>query len=136
VQDVSGARTVGTIGAEGSVTVLASGTVNLNSGLNQSANFPVPGGIKQPGVPLGLRISWNGDSLPTGNTTISVFLSFDGAVTWKSASVTATSPRVWKTADHTLYLGFSMGANDNPTHARYEITAPSAFSLPATLETA
>jgi hypothetical protein len=117
------------------VTLLFSGTVNVVNGNLQTAALPVPGDIKQPGVPLQLLMRFNESSFPAGTTTINAQLSMDSGATWKTASMTCVKPSTWKgPAPHFWSLGFTLGQNDNPTHARLIVSAPAQFNLVGTIE--
>lgn len=116
------------------MAVLFSGTVPIPAGPRDSGAVAVPGGLTLPGEILGVRIAFDGDALPNGSTTFRVHISTDGGLSWRGAAVTVTIPRPWVKPDHTLYLAFSLGPDDVPTHVRWETVAPSAFSLPLTLE--
>jgi hypothetical protein len=117
------------------MTVLFSGTVTVTNGNLQTANLAVPGGIKQPGVPLQLLLKLNESTFPAGTTTVSASLSMDGGSTWRTASMTCVNPKVWRgPPPHFWTLGFALEANENPTHARMNVVAPAQFNLTGTIE--
>jgi len=117
------------------MALLVSATVPIPAGQTQSAAFAVPGGLKQPGVPLWLHILMDGDVFPTGTTRIGVEFSYDGGATWRGAWTDCVSPRTWKTAVHQFDLSYAMGPDDSPTHARFSTNAPAAFNCAVTLQT-
>jgi hypothetical protein len=118
------------------MTILFSGTVTVTGGNLQTSSLPVPGNIKQPGVPLNLVFKFDEATFPAGTTTITAQLSMDGGSTWRSASMTCVNPKTdWRgAAPHFWQLGFTLGANENPTHARALVSAPAQFNLSGTIE--
>ena len=117
------------------MATLLAGVVPFPSGLRESAVFAVPGGIKQAGVPLNLKISLVADSFPNGTTNLTVFISLDGGASFRSASMSCVIPASFRgPAPHFWTMTFSLGANDQPTHVKFSTEAPSAFSTSATLE--
>jgi hypothetical protein len=117
------------------MTILFQGTVAFLAGAHESAVFPVPGGIKQPGVALNVKLSLQGDNLPAGTTTVTVFISTDGGATYRSASMTIDAPRTYRgSPPHWEMLGYEIGADDVPTHAKFSYDVPSAFSTAVKLE--
>lgn len=113
---------------------LFSGTRAFSAGLNSFGPFAVPGNAKQPGVALWLGIFLDGDAFPNGTTRLQVEFSFDGGATWRGAATDCIMPRVWRTTPHLFGVSYAFGTNDNPTHARASLDAPSAFSAAVTLQ--
>ena len=118
------------------MTILFQGNRQIQAGINESPVLAVPQNIKQPGEAFQLVISMVWDDFPPGTTAIDVFLSFDGGVTFPaSAGGTWDMPHFFKgPAPHLAQLGFSLGPNDNPTHAKYRTNTPAKFNTQVTIE--
>jgi hypothetical protein len=117
------------------VSVLFSGSRTFQSGLRESATIPVPGNIKQAGVPLRVRVSLEAENFPNGTTTISVLISTDGGATFNEAAMTVVMPATFRgPAPHYWYLEYQLGADDDSTHAKYRTNAPAGFTTNVTVE--
>ena len=118
------------------MTILFQGNRQIQAGINESPVLSVPQNIKQPGEAFQLVISMVWDDFPTGTTGIDVFLSFDGGLTFPaSAGGTWEMPHFFKgPAPHFAEIDFDLGANDNPTHAKYRTNDPSKFNTQVTIE--
>lgn len=117
------------------MAVLFNGSVPISAGVFNSSAFAVPGGIKQAAKPLNLRLSLGAEQFPNGTTELTVFISTDGGTSYKSATMSVVMPAVFKgAAPHFWTMSYSLGANDNPTHARFSSNAPSSFTTTVLLE--
>lgn len=118
------------------MTILFQGNRQIQAGIKESPVLAIPQNIKQPGDAFQLVISMVWDNFPTGTTGIDVFLSFDGGVTFPaSAGGTWDMPHTFRGAPpHFATIGFSLGPNDNPTHAKYRTNAPSTFTTQVTIQ--
>lgn len=115
--------------------VLFTGALPILAGPHEFGPFAVPGGIKQPDAELTLRITIGADTVPAGTTRLTMFLSTDGGATYRSASMDLVSPRSWRgAAPHFEVMGYFLGVNDSPTHAKFSTDAPSAFTTTFKLE--
>jgi len=108
----------------------------IQVGVRESAPVAVPDGVKQPGLPLSVRITLGAEAFPNGTTTLTVFLSLDGGATFpRSASMTVVMPVVFRgPAPHFWFMGFSLGPNDNPTHVKFSTNVPTQFTTSVLLE--
>jgi hypothetical protein len=118
------------------MTILFQGNRTIPAGLNESNVFPIPQNIKQLKQALELKVSMVWDDFPNGITSIEIFLSMDGGVTFpKSASGTYDMPRTFKgPPPHFAYIGFSLSEFESPTHAKYVTNAPAQFTTQVTIE--
>lgn len=117
------------------MTILFQGTTPIQAGLHESGLFAVPGNIKQPGVALNLKVSFGAEQFPNGTTTITLFLSMDNGATFRSAVMTVVMPATFiGPAPHFWNMGFGLGVDENPTHAKFSTDAPSAFSTTVKFE--
>lgn len=117
------------------MSTLFSGSLAFPQGVHTSAVIPVPGNIKQPGAALTIKASFVSENFAAGTTKITLFISLDGGATFLSASMTCVNPASFRgPAPHFWVMTFGLGADDIPTHAKYETDAPSAFSTPTILE--
>jgi hypothetical protein len=111
------------------MTTLLNGNVNIQQGPHESNVFSVPGGIKQPNVPLKLQVSLGAEQFPDGTSIVSIFISTDGGLSFRSASMTVNMPTTFRgPPPHFWVLSLQLGANDVPTHMKYSTNAPSAFT--------
>mgnify|MGYP001312198686 CR=1 FL=1 len=117
------------------MTILFQGSVSLPAGVQESAVFAVPNGIKQAGTALNIKVSVQGESFPAGTTTITLFISLDGKATFHVGAMTVNAPRTYRgAAPHFETMTYSLGPDDAPTHAKFSTNAPSAFVVPIVLE--
>jgi len=110
-------------------TTLFDGNVNYRAGQFESNPFNVSG-RKQDGAVLTIDIQVAEGAFPDGTTTLTIFFSLDGGATYpKSASMTVVRPRDPSPRYPAFEeFSYSLGENDNPTHAKYSSDAPSAFT--------
>ena len=117
------------------MTVLFDSVVPILGGVNESALMAVPGGIKQPGIPLTLLLSVENTLMPVGTSTLTIFLSSDGGATFRSASSSGSPPTVRRgVGPHFWQMGYSLGANDVITHVKFSTNVPSTFVAQVKLE--
>lgn len=118
------------------MSVLFTGTRSIAAGTAESLPFAVPQGTKQPGIPLTLRLALDAATFPNGTVTISVSISIDGGANYRTASMTCETPATFRgPAPHFWFMDYSLGPNDNPTHAKFATNSPGAFSTGVTLST-
>jgi hypothetical protein len=117
------------------MTILFQGNRTIPAGQSESSVLPVPQNIKQPGQALQVQLSLVWDDFPTGTTAIDIFLSLDGGVTFpRSAGGTWVMPHEFRgMPPHFAVIGFSLGVNDNVTHAKYVTNAPAQFTTQVTI---
>jgi len=117
------------------MTILFQGNRTIQAGVTDSPVLAVPQNIKQPGQAFQLTIDMVWDNFPNGITTIEIFFSFDGGVTFPaSASNTYDMPHTFRgPPPHLASIGYSLGPNDNPTHAKYRTDAPAQFTTQVTI---
>ena len=116
------------------MTVLFSGSVPIVAGPRESAAFSVVGS-KIAGNVLRIRVSMNEATFPVGTTTISVMVSSDGGVTYRTASGTYINPAQWRgPGPHFWFLEYGFGAGELATHVKYATDAPQAFTTQVIVE--
>ncbi len=117
------------------MTRLFSGPISFPAGANETAALPIPAGIKQSGVPLTVNVSMDADPFPAGTTTILILLSLDGGLTYpRSGGGSFINPHNFGRFAHVWPLGFSLGPDDSPTHAKVSTDAPAAFTTATTID--
>lgn len=120
------------------MTILFQGNRTIQVGTVESQAFAIPKNVKQIGETLEFKISLVAEDFPDGRTTVQVLLSLDGGLTFpRSAQDTFISPPPQPfrgPAPHFNFIGFSLGPNDDPTHAKFVTTAPAQFTTPVTIE--
>lgn len=102
-------------------TTLFSGDINFPSGDFETGVFTPPAGFSEVDVVM------NADPFPTGTTTVTIFMSFDGGATFpSSASMTWIAPHTFPAKfAHIVKFGFSIaGANKT----KISSNAPAAFT--------
>src|SRR5258708_3419952 len=117
------------------MTTLFSGSIPFPAGANETAALAIPAGIKQPGVPLTVTISMDADPFPVGSTLILILLSLDGGLTYpRSGGGSFVMPHDFGKFAHVWRIGFSLGNDDSPTHAKVSTDAPAAFTTATTID--
>lgn len=118
------------------MTVLFQGTLNSPKGLRESAVRPIANAAKKLGRALQIRVSMEAEGFPDGRTTITLYISTDGGVTFRAASMACDNPKPWRgPAPHYWTMGYELDTEAVPTHAKFSIDAPQAFSTTVILET-
>lgn len=117
------------------MTILFQGNRTIPAGPDESTVFPVPQNIKQAGQALQVQLALVQDNFPTGTTAIQIFLSLDGGLTFpRSGGGTWIMPQEFRgSPPHFAVIGFSLGADDNVTHAKYATNAPAQFTTQVTI---
>lgn len=120
------------------MTILFQGNRTIQAGAVESQPFAIPKNVKQLGETLEFKISLVAEDFPAGSTTIQILLSLDGGVTYpRSAQDTFISPPPQPfrgPPPHFEHIGFSLGPNDDPTHAKFVTNAPAQFTTAVTIE--
>jgi hypothetical protein len=111
------------------MTILFSGLQVVVGGVQAERVLSIPGGLKQAGVPQIIHVEIDSSLFPVGITTISIGISLDGRVSFKTASMTCQGGLHSKET-----MRYSLGPNDIPTDARVRIDAPLGFSSNMTVE--
>lgn len=115
------------------MTVVFSGSRSFPAGNFQSPTFAVN---KQLAHAQRIRVLMEAEQFPVGVTSVEIFLSTDGGATFKSASMTVVMPAQFKgPPPHFWMLEWGFLPDQPGTHARYEVTSPSAFTTNVTVET-
>jgi hypothetical protein len=95
--------------------------------------FPIPATVKQPGVAMNVTVLMGAANFPTGTTLVQIELSQDGGVTFPFiASQSMDRPPAPRVGSNES-LSFSLGVDDDPTHARVTTNAPTQFSTSVTI---
>lgn len=117
------------------MTILFQGNRTIPSGPNESSVLPVPQSIKQPGKSLEVKLRLGWAAFPAGVTAIDIFLSMDGGATFPRNAGGTWGPRPNDPKSPTeAVIGFSLGPNDNPTHAKYRTDASAQFTTLVIIE--
>ena len=95
--------------------------------------FAIPANVKQVGVPMNVTVLMGAANFPTGTTTIQIELSEDGGVTFPFVASQSMDRPPAPRAGSNESITFSLGADDDPTHARVTTIAPSQFSTSVTI---
>lgn len=114
---------------QAATSTLFSGNVSFPVGFNESNAFNVSG-KKQQGLPLDLMIQVESAAFPAGRTTLTIFFSFDGGLTFPASASMGVDGPIQPGPKVPLFqdMTYSRGADDVPTHAKYASDAPSAFT--------
>jgi hypothetical protein len=116
------------------MATLFSGNLAVSAGEKTYTPIAV-NGIQSAGKRLQVTIVMLGTAFPTGDTTLTIGLSTDGGSIYREASGMYTGPilpgigGVIPDQD----LGFLIGDTAMITHVRAKTIAPSAFTLPVTI---
>ena len=108
------------------LTTLFSGNLTIPAGNTQTPVFKPPQGFST------IDILMDADPFPTGTTTITIFMSFDGGTTFpSSASMTWDAPHTFPPQfAHRVQMSFSIeGAN----RAKVQTSAPAMFTTATTI---
>jgi hypothetical protein len=117
------------------MTTLFTGSVPIAIGTQERGPFVVPGGIKQPGVPIEIKIALGAEQFPDGTTNVEILISTDGGTVYRSASMTVVMPAVFRGAPpHFWRMSFSLGSDDSPTHCKTRTIAPAGFTTTLVIE--
>ena len=117
------------------MAVLFNGSVSFPAGVKES-NVLSLAGRKFAGQILRIRVSMDEAGFPTGETTISISVSSDGGVTYRTATGTYINPAIWKGAGpHYWFLEYGFGPDELATHVKYSTIAPQAFTTQVIVET-
>lgn len=111
------------------MTTLFSGLQVVVGGVQAERVLSIPSDIKQPGVPLTIRVTMDSSVFPLGTTTLGIGISKDNQASYKSASMTCPGSKsgVWE-------MFYSLGPDDAPTHTRIGLDATLGFSSNMTVE--
>jgi len=120
------------------MTILFSGTIPIAAGLTNRSAIAVPGGLKKINQPLAVSLSFDGDAIPAGLFKLTIGLSMDGGITFKTATNTLTGPLVVSDLkfSNQQRFGFTLDNGAQVTHLRFTTDAPSAFNLPLSIDAA
>lgn len=116
------------------MTVLFDNTIPIQAGPHESPVFNIPAQFQQPGQTITVRI--DATPFPDGRTTINVFISTDDGATYKNGGMTVDRPPAPRFAGSFESCGFSLGADEIPTNAKYSTDAPLAFTARVIIEAA
>lgn len=118
------------------MAVIFSGSLVVAAGPKTYTAIPVSG-IQSTGKSLQVNITMPGNVFPTGQTTLTIGISHDGGLTYQEASGIYTGPIAPGKDGVTIpqqSLGFEIANATTVTHVRLKTDAPSAFSLPVTVD--
>ena len=95
--------------------------------------FAIPSNVKQLGVAMNITVLMGAANFPTGTTSIQIELSEDGGVTFPFVASQSMDRPPAPRAGSNESISFSLGVDDDPTHARVTTNAPTQFSTSVTI---
>jgi len=113
------------------VTEIVNAKLTIRTGVRESSVHVVPEQHKVNGSEV--RISLDAGTFPTGEVSMTIFVSTDNGITFNSASMTTINPGTFRgPAPHFWVMTYSL--NGIPTHFKYSTNSPSQFQTDVKLE--
>lgn len=114
------------------MTVLFSGLRIVAAGVKAESVLAIPADIKKAGAPQTISVKMDATAFPLGITTLSIGISTDNQVTFKTASMTCPGGTLPK--GNTWSMEYELGPDDVPTHTKVTVDSSLGFTANMTVE--